>query len=112
MSKTPRVGDTVIIKGIVKSVAGRYFTFTNLDEHINPTLLINRITEILPREPQVGDTVHKIGDILKDFNYEVIAIHGSGNRMLTPERTRRWAVCVRGDDIPQVFNVSTLECVD
>lgn len=65
-------------------------------------------------KPKVGSTVRVIGDVLTNFNYTVLAIHGSGDPMVPNNdgpRNRRWAVIAHKDDIPQVVFLGRIECV-
>lgn len=111
----PRVGDTVIIEGIVTEVNSKdHFYIKTADTEVwcGP-FKPNRIKEIVRRPLHVGDTVRVVGDILPDFHYKVLAVHGSGIPLgIPPITTRRWAVIAHGDDGPCVYHVSKLECVD
>lgn len=117
--KQPKVGDTVIIEGIVREVKDIFvYISTQLYEiegwsPFGPGIDFRRIKEIIRRPIEVGNTVHKIGDVLTDFHYTVLAVHGSNTPLIMPYGpTRHWVVCAHGDDMPQVFNVGDLECVD
>lgn len=116
----PQVGDTIIIEGIVTGVSGGLFSFETTPNNVQMpynqkyghTMHISRIKEIIPKpwEPKTGDLVHKIGDVIPDYHYTVLTLHGSGDRM-TGNRTRKWVVAAHKDDIPQIFWLSEIECV-
>lgn len=59
----------------------------------------------------IGDEIVKINDVIHNFRYTVLAVHGSGDKM-TEGRLRRWVVAAYKDDLPQVFMVNEIQCVD
>lgn len=115
---TPKVGDTVMIEGIVTSVNVNGFQMATKSNNgsftdFMPCIAFGRIKEIISPPIKVGDTVRKKDDIVFAFDYTVLAVHGSGTSLAMPYGpTRHWAVCVHGDDIPVVFNMDNIVCVD
>lgn len=111
----PQIGDKIIVEF---EVTGNYNLDSGVVEVKWPTsgkrvnVDVNSIKEIIfkPWEPELGSIVHQINDILPNFHYKVLAIHGSGERM-TGGRTRRWVIAAHKDDIPVSFWIGSLEPV-
>jgi hypothetical protein len=103
----PKIGDIVIIQGVVKKVFQHSATCEITTFGLLTDMTINNdcITEIVKRSIRAGDTVHKIDDVLPDFNYTVLAVHQGTHG-------RRWAICAHKTDGPQIFNENELTCVD
>lgn len=110
-----KVGDTVVLHvEVIEVVKDVWFRHKALNGLYTSGLIAQlNIKEIIRHPIRVGDVVHVIGDILPDFQYTVLAVHGSDEPLIMPYGpTRRWAVCAHGDDIPIVLNMSKIECVD
>lgn len=106
----PKKGDTVLVEFEVADVSGYHNTFRPLG--FAPYIPFQKVVEIKPHEIQVGDYVTVNGDVLRDFRYRVLAIHGSDSSMMNGD-TRRWVVMAHGDDIPTVSNINKVTlCVD
>lgn len=108
----PRVGDTVIIEGVVDSIPLSGTTFTMNGIHYWTSV----ISKIIPCEIKVGDTVWWskncfITPHCSAFTgYTVLHIHQG------PGDVRKWAVVAFAGDIPKSVNYSLLrttrECAD
>lgn len=109
----PRVGDTVILELEVVSINEETFKYKTVSGYASATAVSKCwIKEVIPKPIEVGQVVRAVGDILPNFYYTVLAVHGSDTPLVMPMGpTRRWAVCAHMDDIPRVFNVGELQCV-
>lgn len=104
----PSIGDTVIIKGVIKS-----FSSMGATAHIDTgtfrlgllTCSVERIAEVIPKpwEPKVGDTVWLSEGHTPYRGYTILCIQNQDNR---PERA--WAVVAYLSDIPKVVLLHTV----
>lgn len=109
----PKVGQLATITLEVQTV-GHTSVCLRVPGHIN-SIWVNSVDvdefRDKPWEPKVGETVLENGDILPNFEYIILSLHGSNTMMAYGER-RRWASIAHGDDMPKTVNVSRLvRCV-
>lgn len=81
MNKRPEVGDTVVVRGVVLSVAPTFCYIRTDDESSQLGISFERISEIIPKpwEPKVGDQIrYNVGDQIRyntgAFIYTIQAI--------------------------------------
>ncbi len=111
----PRVGDTVLFKARISEICPGFggdslvmINFMDCEKPGGSSLLSKRIHKILPREPQIGDTVWYSN--APNDGGTLIHIHQGINDK------RKFAVVAFKGDIPRSFDFSairlTRECAD
>lgn len=111
---TLNIGDEVTIRGVIKCVgrSGLSFSISSAGRNFaSPMIDTDFITSITQRELRIGDQIEKINDVIPNFRYTVLAIHGSGDWM-RGDRSRRWVVAAYKDDAPVVFMKDQVRCVE